>query len=594
MRWCARSRTEQLLPTERTALHGIVATAIAGDPALARLGPSAADAEVAFHAWRALDLPLALAASVRAARAAIRTFAFAEALDQYERALECWRAVLDAEDTAGVSLVDLLSEAARSAASARHPEQAAVLAHRALAELPPDGDPFVRAGILADLFWYDWEQADLAGREAAAVQAEALVPDDPPTVLRSTVLANLSTQRWFDGRGPEARRLAEAAVRAARGAGASVAEGRALGVLAQSLTTLGQTEAANRAFEEADAIFLADGDVEAAARSAMWWAWNEEVAGRFGHCVAIAGHALEASAAEGVGASFERGLHAVAIECHIERGDWAAAEGLAAVVTDAVPDDPGGLWANTSLGRLAVYQGRADEAARRFAAAAAVPATGTDRVFQIEDLVLAAHADGRHEEARRLTDEAIAVVADPTRDAVLWWLLVTATSGEADRAEAARSRRDVEDAAEAARFGEARAALLETAAATARAEGETGPLLDAHLATVRADVARMQGSSDPDLWAYAVSLRMALDQPREVVKARLHEAEALLARRTERQRATASLREGYTMAARPGPNRWWKRRGRWPPGPASHSRSQAIRWRARAHARAGRPKPASG
>ena len=92
-----------LLPGEDTALHRRIATALEERPEL--LGDVSADtvaAELACH-WRAAhDLERALAASVRAGIAAKRVFAYEEAQRQFERALELWERVPDAEERAGM------------------------------------------------------------------------------------------------------------------------------------------------------------------------------------------------------------------------------------------------------------------------------------------------------------------------------------------------------------------------------------------------------------------------------------------------------------------------------------------------------------
>jgi len=78
-----------LLPGERARLHATLAAAIAAHPAQAGGGATMA-AELAYHWEAAGELERALPAAIEAGVQAERTFAFAEALRHYERALEQW------------------------------------------------------------------------------------------------------------------------------------------------------------------------------------------------------------------------------------------------------------------------------------------------------------------------------------------------------------------------------------------------------------------------------------------------------------------------------------------------------------------------
>ena len=92
-----------LLPGERTALHLALAEALRDDPTLA---DGTAAAELAHH-WRAAHrMPEALAAYVRAGLEAEQVFAFAEAGQHFERALEIWDLVEDAAERTAARLLD--------------------------------------------------------------------------------------------------------------------------------------------------------------------------------------------------------------------------------------------------------------------------------------------------------------------------------------------------------------------------------------------------------------------------------------------------------------------------------------------------------
>ena len=94
-----------------------------GDPGLLGDVPQATvAAQLACHWHAAHDVPRALGAAVEAGRAAKRVFAFREAQRHYERALELWDRVPDAEERAGCDRIDVLRHAAVAAAhAARRP-----------------------------------------------------------------------------------------------------------------------------------------------------------------------------------------------------------------------------------------------------------------------------------------------------------------------------------------------------------------------------------------------------------------------------------------------------------------------------------------
>ncbi len=108
-----------LLPGERAAVHIALARALRDDPRLARDAPAA---QLAHHWTASHRLPEALAASVRAGLEAERLLAFAEAAQHFERALEIWDLVEDAEALSPIGFAAVVAHAARDAdlAGERH------------------------------------------------------------------------------------------------------------------------------------------------------------------------------------------------------------------------------------------------------------------------------------------------------------------------------------------------------------------------------------------------------------------------------------------------------------------------------------------
>lgn len=92
---------DQLLPGERMRLHRRFAEALQADPSLAAGGSAGVHAELAYHALATHDVDLAFSSLVRAGQRARDLYAFAEAQQHFERAVEL-RPQLSAEasDTA--------------------------------------------------------------------------------------------------------------------------------------------------------------------------------------------------------------------------------------------------------------------------------------------------------------------------------------------------------------------------------------------------------------------------------------------------------------------------------------------------------------
>ena len=141
---------DDLLPDERTRLHGALAEILQAridaepEPGLSALS------RVAFHWHTAHDLPRSLAASVRAGLAAKRA-GTAEALTHLERALSLWDRVPDAEALAGyprAELVVLLAEATNDQGDT---ERWHALVREAVRLLRPDTEPLLASRVYSAL-----------------------------------------------------------------------------------------------------------------------------------------------------------------------------------------------------------------------------------------------------------------------------------------------------------------------------------------------------------------------------------------------------------------------------------------------------------
>ena len=537
---------DELLPAERVALHGAVARALQAETADEDL-PAEVAGEIAYHAFRANDLPRALVTAIRAAEAATDIYAFPEALRQYQRAIESWPNVADAGSRTGLEYWELLFRAARSAAGAHDPARGCRLAEDALAALGPGRD--LEAGVVvAQAFWFAYEASDYAAQERFASAGVTLVPAGSPGDLRAQVLANLAALRWLHGHHEVALELGREAVTAARQAGARGAEGRALAVTAEALTYLGRSMAALAAFGEAAEAATDAGDPEGLARIAHGSTWALETAGRFEQGLQVASEALEASIANGTETRLGDFLRAFMIECLVELGRWQEVAELVRRVEERRIASPATAWTEATVTRMNISRGEFAEATRIQSKTLRIPAIAFNLVFDTEEGAYLAYAEGRSAEARRIVETAIAACPTP-HDSALWWLLSKAVTGEADAASEARARRRSHEVAEAISCGARYGDLLRRSVEVAIATGESGPLAVAYLAWEIAERSRLLDQSDPAAWDRAASAREALPQPFEAAYARFRHAEAILATEGSRDEAEGALRSAYTTAA---------------------------------------------
>ena len=223
-----------LLPGERTRLHLAYAELLAG-----RHGPPA---ELAHHHLAGHDSAGALRASVAAAQEAERLGAPAEAYRHFDQALSLWDAVPDAERLAGMSRVRMVLRSAAAAADSGSPRRAATLLRHARADI---SDPMLLAEVDERTAYYLPAVDDIDGAAAAAADAVARLPADPPTPLLARAYATYARVGLHVLPAQEVSDLVERARAAAAATGATDAE-------AEALVTLGLHTAA---YGPADELF---------------------------------------------------------------------------------------------------------------------------------------------------------------------------------------------------------------------------------------------------------------------------------------------------------------------------------------------------
>ncbi len=243
---------DDLLPGERAELHLALARALE-----AQDGPldNQRAASIAHHYHAAGDQPAALAAAVRAGQSAIEVQAYREGAALFERALELWDRVPEAQGLAGMSEAALLERASICHFYADDHARSVTLLKRALALVDEDEEPRRAAwlhGLLHRSLW-----GMLRQEEATRMldRGLALLEADGPSPERAGLLARRARSLMVQSRYHAAVRVARQALgeqaRLEEPGGRYVDEIGALNALGVSLMATGGIEEGAEALRRA-------------------------------------------------------------------------------------------------------------------------------------------------------------------------------------------------------------------------------------------------------------------------------------------------------------------------------------------------------
>ncbi len=537
---------DELLATERIAIHRAIADALEHDEALSPAGELARTGEIAYHALAANDLSRALTASLAAVAVAEGASAHAEAEAHLDRILDVWPRVPDAASRVGMDHADLLARTALAAASAGHPSRAVALAQEALAGLDVS-DTDRRVSTLLELFDYAWEAAEIGVAEGVVLEARSLLGDER-SARSAEAFAAESLLRWHQGRYTPAREAGLQAIAIARERRAPRELALALMILAQVYAHVGETNHAEGSFLEAAGILDEVNDPQLRARTLRSGVWTRYLDGRFEESLALSRSGLEIARREGSDGRYGVNLLDGVFEDLIELGRWSEAKVVGDQILARMTRSLEMLGVHMSMARLFMLQGRSEDAEHEIAQAAEIAAVGPHRVWQLEDAILLAYATGRYADGRSLMEAALSASPEPDRDAILWWPLRKSIGGEADHADAARRRRRAFEVEEAITAGRRFADVLRRSARNAIDADGGGPMIRAELNTADAEESRLEGRPDPSRWAAAVEARSELEQPWELAYARYRHAEAMLATGAPAVDAAVQLRDAHVVA----------------------------------------------
>jgi DNA-binding CsgD family transcriptional regulator len=538
----------ELLPGERERLHTALAAALEAGPE-AGDAPAARAARIAHHWSAAGDQPRALGASVAAATAAERVYAFAEAQLQLERALALWERVPDAEERAGMDRVSLLSRCAEAAYAAGENVRAAQLVREALPLVDEARQP-QRLGLLHEQLarcLRGVSDPDALGEQREAVR---LVRPEPSS-KRARVLGSLAQLLVLVSRFEEARGPAEEAAAIARQVGARAEEAAARTALGSVLVELGDPDAGLAEYEAAVHLARQADVVTDLLRAILNRSDGLVATGRMEEAAAAALDGIPEARRLGLTRYAGLDLACNATEALFALGRWDQAEQVSREGLDSVPPDAAA--ANLPMARAALELGRGDldaaearlQAVRRlFRGPIDQPQKAGPLFAGLAELAL---WRGEEERARELVAEAVPMVeAHPRYAAPLYALGVRV---EADRAELARARH----AGEPAGGDGTVTMLLGRLAEAAAGPVATGvPEVTAWHATGLAERTRQEGRSDPAAWAAAIAAWERLGQPYRLAYACFRQAEALMAGGGDREAAGAALRRAAEITGRLG------------------------------------------
>ncbi|HUR50537.1 MAG TPA: AAA family ATPase [Mycobacteriales bacterium] len=533
---------DDLLPGERVRLHGLLARVLDG---------SSSAGELALHRERSGDLSGALSSYLEAGDAAMASGAPHEALAYRERALALTAGgagELTAEERA-----DLLRDAGKAAALAGDWNRAVAHAQErlAVASVLDDAQRATAHQMLVSHL-LDGDRVEDAVREAG--QARELAKKVGDAALLAGAEALYARALWNDlDRDAEVREAAEAAYEAALAGGVTDVQADALVTLGALEEAAGARDAAMERFRAALDVSVAGGHLMAEQRARYNVAAHAFYAGDLQTALRDADEGFERALDLGLGWSpYGFSLRALRAVIRYTVGDFAGSTEAATTCTRGAAD-----LARESLNGLGLYSG----VARGDAGAVA----HAERLASVQgvDTVTLLVAAGAGSDGLRMAGDAEAAVAlaelGARRIAESWgewslggiWLAAQGIAALADLAAAARERHD-EQALQAvvAKAQRWEQVAQETARRGRPRGGTLGPEGRAWLLRCSAELSRVEGRADVDLWR-AVVAEFDYGYVYEVARSRHRLAEALLVA-GERTEAEQVLREAHAVAVQLG------------------------------------------
>jgi DNA-binding CsgD family transcriptional regulator len=508
-------------------------------------------AAIAHHYYAAGDQPAALAAAARAGVAAMAVHAYQEGAALFERALELWDRVADAEELTGTDEPQLLERAAACHFYADDIPRSITLAKRALTLIDETAEPRRAAWLYGTLQRSLWAMPRADEAVDALEHGLALLADDGPSPERAGLLARKARMLMLQSRYHRAvsvarRAIAEQSELSEQGA-AHLDYAGALNALGVSLAATGEIDEGIAALRRALEGAQERGHLQDVASAATNLSESLHRVGRTAEALEYA-----RAAHDQLGSLPSRQIWlALAISQYaFDAGDWETADNaLASIARRRFSGATSEL--NSCLCHAALALGRDERAdARRHLTRAAELAVDS-REPQYLGVLGALEADlasrdGDVKGARAAVELALDRIEFCSDDALR--MAMASGAGLTTEASAAQSARDLADEPAAAD------ALVHAELLIARVRAcaeDGGPLEQAYLAHAEADYCRALGIPQVERWAEAAAAWDALGRPYPAATARWRQAEALVAE-GDREGAVAPASSAIATAERLG------------------------------------------
>lgn len=526
-----------LLPGERTRLHGRLATLLCGVPGAA--------AELAHHSLTSHDIPGAFTASIRAAAEATRIGAPAEAHRHYDQALELWDRVDEAEKLAGMVRGKLGLRSALAAAASGDIPRAVHLLRRIRAQVTSGsgaaspgttasprtaeaGELACRVGERLAYHLLQSENADWF-REALTVIEETVrdTPESPPTWYRARALATYAIALMTAHKDEEAREWADRAREAARDAGSPSVEADAFATTGLLSVRNGQSDEAIGMYTAALEQARAAGALGVELRASHHLAQERLSRGELAAAATVAHAGVQRAETEGLGlAPFGYDLQHLHFQAHYADGDWDHAQELADGFPARVTRPAEAVLSAMAL-FVDVARGSAVADERR---TWLEPFWDDVFVAYIGRGLLAECALWRGDTDRALAEAEAAIDADawPAHSPSVLRVTATALAARADRAALCRATGDSAGAEAEVAAGSRLLAVAQEGARNDRyPQRRLGPEGRGWLARCEAEYARLAGENSAEAWEKVLGA-FGPDYPYEIARTQWRLAEALV------------------------------------------------------------------
>ncbi len=554
-----------LLPGERTRLHGVLAGLLA-DEARLTANPGTT-AELAHHYLASHDVPGAFAASVRAGMEAERLGAPAEAHGHFDQALALWDRVSEPERLAGLERGQLVLYSASNAGASGDVLRAVHQLRSLRRLLDARADPVLAAKV-GERLAYFLLGSDREDLEAEAVEearaAVGVLPADPPTWERARAIATYARTLLVAEDGAAAE-WAEHGRLAARAAHSQSVEADSLVTLGLLSHRQGRNDDAIRLFTAAHRQAREAGVLGVELRAAAHLARAHLERGELTAAARVAHQGVRRAEETGLSlAPYGLDVQHLHFQAHFADGEWDHAQQLADGFAVRVATIPEALLSAMAL-FIDVARGRPVAAERRVWLE---PLWSQDRFCAyVARALLAERALWQGDTAAALEDAEAAIRADTDEHGYGPSVIRPAVVGLTARADRARQARAAGDEARAEAEVRAAEALVDIARQGAvfrfRPNFVLGPEGRGWLARGEAEFRRARGENDPAGWQ-AVLDEFGPAYIYEVARTRWRFAEALaeagdrtaaqeqwrLAARTADQLRAAPLRAALDDLAR--------------------------------------------